>query len=90
MLRLAPADFSCWHHGLNSQPGLYADQPELPALAAAPERVLEAAVTDGRRIEVAGPEWSRFCALAPKVVGRECSELDDALCARIGYSCCWS
>ncbi len=83
MLRLAPAGFSCWHHGLSSQPGLYADQPELLALAAAPERALEAEVTYGRRLEVAGSEWAHLFALAPAVIGRDCSELEGDLCSRV-------
>ena len=83
MLRLAPADFPCWHEGLRSQAGLYADQPELLVLAESPVSALEEEVTLGRRIEVEREGWARLFQEVPAVIGRDCSDLQGDLCSRV-------
>jgi len=83
MLRLAPADFACWHEGLRSQAGLYADQPELLSLAESPVTALEAEVTLGRRIEVEGDAWPRLFQEVSAAIGRDCSDLEADLCSRV-------
>ncbi len=66
LLRVAPAGLKCWHLNLSEQPGLYADEDDVLALASLPLSDFVARVTKGRRIEVDGPEWK---ALFDTVLG---------------------
>ena len=56
VFRLAPADFACWHEGLRSQAGLYADQPDLLVLAESPLNALEAEVKVLKEIQAENEE----------------------------------
>lgn len=83
MLRLSPADFACWHQGLNDQAGLYPDQPELLLLADSPVAVLEAEATRNRRLVIEGANWISFFETVHKVIGRDCNDLEGDLCSRV-------
>lgn len=71
LLRVAPAQFECWHNGLRAQAGLYADQPELSRFAERPLTAFVSYLSSGRTREVSGAEWSALHGDVQTAFGRD-------------------
>lgn len=79
LLRVAPAGFACWHEGLQSQPGLYADHPELLGFANRSVQEFADYLSARRSLAVSGPVWEALDADVQASFGRDRADLPRTL-----------
>ena len=85
LVRVAPADFACWHEGLRNQAGLYADRPDLLPFAqgTASLAAFEAQVTRGRVADGINPAWISVFEAVRTAAGRPADDLARDLYRRV-------